>query len=213
MTIRGMFASGAAIASLLALAACGGDPSLDTAGKGQVAIVMSATGGNLASGVADPSLATGSLGTGTSGEMADSTSHDTCQPTRQLQAATVTFSSILARTLDGKLIDTLAVLPVTVDVLKLEKGKPVTLPIGFLPPGTYDQLVVVMTKFEVTLLNGTKIAVTPPGGGWTAIIAVSQPFTVTEGATTTITIKFRTDLSFGCGLGKWEFHPRFDCDD
>ena len=30
-------------------------------------------------------------------------------------------------------------------------GKDVTLPAGFLPAGTYDQLVVVMTKLELTL--------------------------------------------------------------
>jgi hypothetical protein len=209
MTIRGMFASGVAVASLAALAACGGDPSLDTAGKGRVTIVMSATGGNLASGVADPSL---DVATGKASDLEDSASHGTCGSTPALQGATVTFSSILARTLDGKLTDATIALPVDVEMLSLVNGKAATLPIGFLPEGTYDQLVVVMTKVEVTLQDGTEVAITPPGGGWTAIIAVAQPFTVKVGETTTITLKFRKDLSFGCGLGKWEFHPKFECD-
>ena len=187
--------SGVAVASLLALAACGGDPSQDAAGKGRIAIVMSASGGSFASGAA----------------LQSSTSHDACQPAEVLQAASVTFSSILARTLDGVLTDATIDLPVTVEMLSLVNGKAATLPIGFLPPGVYDQLVVVMTKVEVTLLDGTKIAITPPGGGWTAIVGVAEPFTVTAGATTDIALRFRTDLSFGCGLGRWEFHPRFEC--
>jgi len=195
MTIRSRFVSCGAVVSLLVLASCGGDPSLETAGKGRVAIVMSATGESVAGGIS-----------------ADSGSHDDCQAAHGLLAADVTFSSILARTLDGKLIDVTIDLPVTVDVLSLAVGKKATLPIGFLPPGTYDQLVVVMTKVEVTLSDGTKVAVTPPGGGWTAIVRVAEPFAVTEGATTTIGLKFRKDLSFGCRSGRWEYHPRFDCD-
>src|SRR5512138_1182579 len=192
MTFKNVFQTGAVVAALTMLAACGGD---STAGQGRVAIVMSAA-----------SAASGSTGAALT---ADSMEHDSCTPA--LQAATVTFSSILARTLEGVLTDVNVELPVAVDLLALG-GKEVTLPAGFLPAGTYDQLVVVMTKLELTLANGTKIAVTPPGGGWTAIVRVAEPFTVTEGQTTTVTLKFRRDLSFGCGGGAWEFHPRFECD-
>jgi hypothetical protein len=185
------------VVSILAIAGCGGG-ALDTAGKGRVAIVMSATGGSVAT--------TGS------NLSATSTSHGSCRPDQALQAATVTLSSILARTLDGKLTDVTIELPVALDMLSLATGQGATLPVGFLPPGTYDQIVVVMTKVEVTLLNGTKIAITPPGGGWTAIVPVAQPFTVVEGATTSLTLNFRKDLSFACGSGSWEFHPKFDCD-
>jgi hypothetical protein len=195
MTLRRWFASGALLVSLVALAACGG--GMDTAGKGRVSIVMSGAGGSLATAEADLSASTGS--------------HGDCAADQGLQAANVTLSSILARTLDGILTDVAIDLPVTVDVLTLSSGQEATLPVGFLPPGTYDQLVVVMTKVEVTLRDGTKVAVTPPGGGWTAIVPVAQPFTVTEGETTTITLRFRRDLSFACGLGRWEFHPTFEC--
>jgi hypothetical protein len=130
-----------------------------------------------------------------------------------LQSANVTFASILARNLDGQLIDVTIELPTTVNLLELVSGQTVTLPIGFLPPGTYDQLVVVMTGVELTLGNGTVITIDPPGGGWTAIIRVTEPFTVTEGATTTVNIRFHADGSFRWLDGRWEFHPEFDCDD
>jgi hypothetical protein len=124
----------------------------------------------------------------------------------------VTFSSLLARSLDGVLTDVTVALPVTVDVFSLGNGKDAALPAGFLPPGTYDQLVVVTTEVELTLLDGTKIAISPPGGGWTSIVSVKEPFTVVDGQTTTVTLKFRKDLSFACGSGNWEYHPKFDCD-
>lgn len=169
----------------LALAACGG---VDTGGKGQISIALSS-----------------SATTATS-----TTTPDGHCPA--LQAASVTLSSILARTLDGVLVDVTVHLPVTEDLLALEGGKEVTLPLGYLPPGTYDQFVVVVTGVELTLASGTKIAITPPGGGWTAIVPVANPFTVVEGKTTAVTLKFRRDLSFACGMGHWEFEPRFDCD-
>jgi hypothetical protein len=129
-----------------------------------------------------------------------------------LQSANVTFASILARNLDGQLIDVTIALPVTVDVLGLVSGGSFTLPAGLLPPGTYDQLVIVMTKVELTLSNGTVITIDPPGGGWTAVIRVTEPFTVVEGETTTVDIRFRPDRSFRWLDGEWEFHPDFECD-
>ncbi len=182
-------ALGAIILSSSLLAACGGR---DSAAAGQISIALSS--GDAAS-----------LATATTDGVA-TTTHP-CG----LQAANVTFSSILARTLDGKLVDVTIDLPVTVDLLALASGKEATLPAGFLPAGTYDQLVVVMTRLEVTLSNGTKIAVTPPGGGWTAIVPVSPPFAVVAGETTTVPLKFHKDTSFVCGLGRWDFKPEFEC--
>jgi len=200
--------------ALVAVAACSGSGHgvLDTAGKGQIQITLSSTGTFAASATAGTGLSDKSLATGASDVSVASTTHHACdQPNQALQAANVTFSSILARTLDGQLIDVSIDLPVTVDMLSLVNGQEVTLPIGFLPLGTYDQLVVVMTQVEVTLADGTKVAITPPGGGWTAIVPVSEPFTVVEGETTTVAINFRKDLSFGCGANNWEFHPSFEC--
>jgi hypothetical protein len=145
--------------------------------------------------------------------VAPAVSSDGSSTDHPLQTANITFASILARNLDGQLIDVTIALPVTVDVLAMVSGRTVTLPVGFLPPGTYDQLVVVMTKVELTLGSGTVITIDPPGGGWTAVIPVSEPFTVADGATTTVNIRFHADGSFRWLDGAWQFHPEFDCDD
>jgi hypothetical protein len=86
------------------------------------------------------------------------------------------------------------------------------LPIGFLPPGTYDQIVVVMSTVEVVTANGTKFALTPPGGGWTSIVNVGTPFVVTEGQTTTIDLKFKWWRAFHGVDDEIEFDPEFDCE-
>jgi hypothetical protein len=190
MTLRTMLGT----ISVVALVGCGSDGAMEAAGKGRVAIVMSTTGGALAASLSESSRSEG-----------------TCQPDKALQAASVTFSSILARTLDGKLIDVAIDLSKPVNLLELVNGKEATLPMGSLPPGTYDQIVVVMKTVELTLVSGMKVAITPPGGGWTAIVPVTQPFTVKEGSTTTIALNFRMDLSFACAVGDWDFHPRFEC--
>ena len=80
-----------------------------------------------------------------------------------LQSANVTFSSVLARNLDGVLVDVAMELPVTLDVMLMDRGKEIVLPDGELPPATYDQIVVVMTHVEVVTHDGTTIAITPPG--------------------------------------------------
>jgi hypothetical protein len=126
----------------------------------------------------------------------------------RIQAAEVTFSSVLARNLDGELINVAIDLPVTVDLMALVEGRTAELPIGSLPPGTYDQIVVVMSKVALTTLNGTLIEITPPGGGWTAIVHV-VPFEVIEGETTTVRIIFRPKQSFPMVGDRFEFRPNF----
>jgi hypothetical protein len=132
--------------------------------------------------------------------------------TRRLQAANVTFSSMLARNLDGELIDVSIELPVTVDVLGMRGENTLTLPVGFLPPGTYDQIVVVMTTVELITLNGTSIAITPPGGGWTSIVWVC-PFAVVEGQETMVRLRFKQRQSFKKLNDVWRFDPAIECDD
>ena len=102
-------------------------------------------------------------------------------------------------------------LPVTVDLLALVEGRTFELPLGSLPPGTYDQIVVVMSKVGLTTENGTLIEITPPGGGWTAIIRV-VPFEVIEGETTTVNIRFNPRRSFKMLGDQIKFHPHFEVD-
>jgi hypothetical protein len=126
------------------------------------------------------------------------------------ESANVTFSSVLARNLDGVLVDVEMELPVTVDVVSLEDGKEIALPEGDLPPGSYDQVVIVMTEFEGVTRNGTTITITPPGGGWTAIVHRCE-FTVEEGAETTVSLKFVINRSFSWHEGRYHFKPLFVC--
>jgi hypothetical protein len=126
----------------------------------------------------------------------------------RLQSAEVTFSSVLARNLDGELIYLEIELPVTVDLLALVEGQSAELPVGILPPGTYDQIVVVMSKVSLTTLNGTLIEITPPGGGWTAVVNV-EPFEVIVDEVTILPIRFRPKQSFPMVGDRFEFRPNF----
>ena len=174
------------------VAACSnGSDSVMQNGQGAVQFVMSA------SAVAPATLA--------------AASREVSSSDHPLRAANVTFASILARNLDGELINVTIDLPVTVDLIGLGTDGSFTLPAGFLPPGTYDQIVIVMTKVALTLEDGTIVTIEPPGGGWTAVLPVNDPFTVAEGQTTTVDINFRAGRLFRWLNGEWEFSPNFDC--
>lgn len=127
------------------------------------------------------------------------------------QSASVTFSSFLARNLDGVLVNVDMELPATVDVLALRDNNQVSLPAGVLPAATYDQLVVVMTQVDVVTHDGTGIAITPPGGGWTAIVPVC-PFEVVDGETTSVGLRFMGGKAFSWRNGHHHFRPHFECD-
>jgi hypothetical protein len=125
------------------------------------------------------------------------------------QAATVTLSSVLARTLNGELVNLDVDLPITVDVVKLESGRQIVLPDGDLPSGTYDQFVLVITAVQGLTNDGTRITIQPPGGGWTAVIPTC-PLDITDAATTTVDVALNVRNSFiQLGGHSWSFQPRF----
>ena len=128
---------------------------------------------------------------------------------RRIDSATIALSSIVARNLDGELVDVSIELPIDVDLVDLLQGRTVELPIGSLPAATYDQLVVVIRSLEVVLSDGTDIDVTPPGGGWTAIVR-TEPFDVVEGQVTTVNLRFRPERAFRFIEDRLEFQPEFD---
>jgi hypothetical protein len=103
----------------------------------------------------------------------------------------LTFSSILARNLDGVLVDVVMDLPVTVDASLLEAGHVIELPEGELPVGTYDEVVFVVRKVEVVLWNHTRVTIEPPGGGWTSNVPLCPPVEVEEGGTATVNLKLQ----------------------
>jgi hypothetical protein len=126
------------------------------------------------------------------------------------QSANVTFSSIFARNTSGQLIDMgVEDLPVIVDVVAMEEGgRTVTLPDGVLPAATYDQIVVVMTGVEAVLRDGTTIAITPPGGGWTAVVPIC-PLVVEESSTSVVDLMLPVRSAFVFAEGRFRFMPRF----
>jgi len=126
-------------------------------------------------------------------------------------SANVTFSSILARNYEVILVNVTMELPTTVDIISMEEGRAVTLPDGDLEPGTYDQVVVVMTEVEGVTHDGTTITIAPPGGGWTAIIPIC-PFVVEEGATTVVGLSLSVRRAFSWRENHFRFNPHFECE-
>jgi len=171
------------------------DSSMTKGSHGNVRFVM---GG----GATTNAVATGGVSAATA--LSDGTG-------RSITSATITLSSVLARNLDGQLIDVTIDLPMDVDLVALINGRTVELPMGALPAGSYDQLVIVIRALTIGLSDGTTIAVTPPGGGWTAIVP-TEAFDVTDGAVTTVHLTFRAEGSFRWIDGHLEFRPTFDCD-
>ena len=140
----------------------------------------------------------------------DDGEHDGDDILPRLTEANATFASLLARNLDGELVDLAIELPHTVNLVELAEGGTIELPMGALPPGMYDQLVVVITELELVFLNGGKIALTPPGGGWTRIVRVT-PFEVIEGEVTTLELRFRPRAAFRELADGFAFFPDFEC--
>src|SRR5262245_36326522 len=128
----------------------------------------------------------------------------------KLAHVNVTISSIVARNLDGALGDLVTDLPQTIDIKSLMDGKQITRPAGTLPPGMYDQIIVVIRSVEFVFNDGTSKLLTPPGGGWTRIIPV-ETFEVIDGQDITIELRFNPLRAFGEQNGEFEFSPDFEC--
>ncbi len=197
----------------LVTAACGGDDVLG-ANEGRVRFVMSsdAAGAVTAGNPSAPDLSGGQAGAldpSTQPSLDGDDHHG--DGMAWFQSANVTFSSILARNQDGVLVDVAMDLPTTVDVMTMDGGKNVVLPDGELAAATYDQLVVVMTQMEGVTRDGTAISITPPGGGWTAIVPIC-PFVVDEGSTTVVGLSFKLRTAFSWRNQKYYFQPAFSCD-
>jgi hypothetical protein len=193
----------------LLTAACSGDDGMVSSNKGQVRITMTSAADPLAAGHTDPgstSSESASTVSPADGDRDDHGDRDDGSACDRLTAANVTFSSVLARNLDGELLDTSMNLPRTLDMLGFGEGRRVELPIGFLPPGMYDLILVNITKVEFVLRDGTKISIEPPLGGWISRLDVRpRPFEVIEGETTTVGIRYFPHRLFKIKNGKFEF--------
>lgn len=194
-----------AMVAVLALAGCGIDGLFGNDGA-RVRIALSRDDGGVANLVAETAVVLADR---------DDDDDDDKRGDWRFQTATVTLSSILARTIDGELVNLDIDLPITVDVVKIDGGKQLVLPDGFLPADTYDQVVLVITAVQGTTRDGTVVTIEPPGGGWTAVIPIC-PLEVVESATTTVGLALNVRSSFLQVGNWWSFHPRFrslvDCD-
>ncbi|MEQ1855538.1 MAG: DUF4382 domain-containing protein [Longimicrobiales bacterium] len=198
----------AALALALTLAACSGSDSMLAPNQGRVRFVLGSENGAVAvSGSAGVASATfdGTTFTGTDPLDGGSGNH----PRPPVKAANVTFSSILARNLDGVLVNVDMDLPASVDVITLETGRQIQLPEGELAEGTYDQVVVVMTEVSVVLWNDTQITIVPPGGGWTAIVPLCPPVEVEEGGESTVALTLDVRGAFLASGNGFHFMPKF----
>jgi len=130
------------------------------------------------------------------------------RPVPLFRSAKVTFASILARNLDGVLVDVAMDLPVTVDVTELGGGRHVELPEGELPAGTYDEVVFVVRKVEVELWNETRITIEPPGGGWTANVPLCPRVEVEGGTTSTVSLHIQVWSAFSWWGERLHFEPQ-----
>lgn len=202
------------VATVLTVACHSSHGENDSRSAGNVRVVLSASApitlatSLRADAVSVPGSTTSASGTTILQE--DGEDDDSGEILSRLDQVNVTFSDILARNLDGDLIEMTIDLPHTVDLISLINGKEVTLPDGSLPPGMYDQIVVVIKSVEFVFIDGTHVLLTPPGGGWTRIIPV-EPFEVVEGQTTTIELRFNPTRAFDDLDGQFHFSPDFDC--
>lgn len=203
----------------LLTAACSGDGDMLSSDKGQVRIVMTSTDDPLAAGHTAPDSTTtqsSSTVAPMDGDRDDHHDHHDGCACERLKAANVTFSSVLARNIDGEFIDTSMDLPRTLNMLGFNDRGRIELPIGFLPPGIYDLILVNITKVEFVLLNDLKISIEPPLGGWVSRVEVlPRPFEVIEGETTTVLLRFYPHRMFKVKDGKFKFEIKdgFEYDD
>lgn len=127
----------------------------------------------------------------------------------QLKAAVVTISGIEARMADGTWVHVETGLPADVDLIAImNAGNSATLPADLLPEGQYNALELRITQVQLTLMDDTKVAITPPGNGWTVQIPVN--FSVVAGQSTVVNLKFHCESSFKFFGGEFEFEPEIE---
>jgi hypothetical protein len=158
--------------------------------KGSLAITMGATG----------APAAGAVQTATA-DGGDALSH--------LKAAVITIAGIEARMVDRAWVPIETGLPADVDLIAIiNAGNGVTLPADLHPEGDYEALELRITQVQLTLMDDTKILITPPGSGWTVQIPVN--FSVVAGESTVVKLKLRCGSSFRLFDGEFEFDPEFE---
>jgi hypothetical protein len=202
---------GSLVAVALLSAACGPSDGLLAPDFGRVRFVLGAAESPLA--LAAPTSGSGEARADSAvASMPDTAIVDPWyppyRPVPMFESAEVTFSSILARDLDGVLVHVDMELPVTVEVSVLETGSEIELPEGELPVGTYDEVVFVMRKVQVVLWDGTRVTIEPAGGGWTAHVPLCPPVEVENSATATVSLEVQIWNAIAWYGDRWHFEPQ-----
>jgi hypothetical protein len=196
------------IGLLLAVTSCNSDGLLGI-NKGRVRLILSGDAGGSAIGAEPAAALAGSVNVAADGNHhGNGDDEQGSRPSWWFQTANVTLSSVLARNFDGVLVNLDMDLPVIIDVVQIEGGKEIQLPDATLPPGLYDQMVVVITAVQGLTHDGTLITMEPPGGGWTAVVPIC-PLEIVEGGTVTVGIKLMVRNSFRWLGHRFNFEPRF----
>lgn len=124
-------------------------------------------------------------------------------------AANITISGASARTTDGTWVPLQGTFPMTVDLVALAaSGNSVTFPPDIVPEGHYTAIQITITAVNLTLQDGTTVAITPPGTGWDVVIPVE--FDVVAGQETVVKLKLHCDHSFHFLNGEFEFDPEIE---
>jgi hypothetical protein len=181
----------AAVLAVVAIAAGCSSNDHGSPNKGNLTMSLKASGSASAATVAAPAPADESQG-----------------PT----AANITISGASVKAADGTWVPMQGSFPVTVDVIALAtSGAGVTLPADVVPAGHYDAIQITITAVNLTLHDGTRVAITPPGTGWEVVIEVS--FDVVAGQATVVTLNLHCDHSFHFANGEFEFDPDIEVED
>ena len=183
---RGFVLPAAVLAAAVGMAGC--SSSQDKTSRGSLAVALGAS--RVAAGV-----------------QAGTSSLD--DPTVRLKSASITIADIEARRTDGTWVPIDRELPAVVDLLALaNSGGAAAFPPGLLPEGQHSALQLRITKLELTLLDGARATIAPPGSGWVVLIPVD--YGVVFGRATIVALKVRLDRSFKFVNGEFEFEPEVE---
>ncbi len=92
--------------------------------------------------------------------------------------------------------------PTTVDLMSV-KTVSALLGSASLKPGDYTQLRLNVTSVNGVMANGTTVTFTVPSG----VLRTDDPFNITTGETTSLTLSFDLSRSIVDAGGRWIFTP------
>ena len=130
-------------------------------------------------------------------------------PMPQLVAAKVTISSIEARRSDGSWVPRESDPEPTLDLVALNT-EGVSLPSCLLPDGQYSALQLRFSRVELSLSDGSEVALPSPTTGW--VIRIPADFGIASDKATAVTLRLDPGASIDYGGGRFGFDPDIQFD-